>query len=138
MAISASILLLREVPLAGFDAALAFGGVGARGPKDGASARENARHRMQVERHDFVLHHSAPAFEEADKFILVVKNAFANRAADHRVQSRTIAAAGQDADSHTLSRAAVSYSRHTQSCHRCALTPASCREPAFRLQKVRL
>ncbi len=57
-------------------------------------------HRFQVERPRDVFQHAAPAFQKADELIVMMKNSLANNGADNRVQSRTIASAGKNADLH--------------------------------------
>ena len=68
--------------------------VGARRTKNGSAARQNAAHRIQVQRHALVLDQAAPALQETHEFIVVVKHALAHNGADDRVQSRAIAPAG--------------------------------------------
>ena len=64
---------------------LMLGGIGARGPQDGAAAWQNAGHGAQVELHGLVLHHTAPAFQEPGEFVLVMEAALAHYGADYGI-----------------------------------------------------
>ena len=94
MAISASHPCLLQSLDAAFEAVLVLRGIGARSAQNGAAARQNSAHRLEIERHGLVFQQAAPAFHESDKLVLVVKGSLAHHGADHRVQSRTIATAG--------------------------------------------
>ena len=85
-----------------FQAIRLLRGIGARSAQDGAAAGQNSAHAGEIQRHGFVFHQAAPAFEKADKFVLVVKATFAHHGADHRVQPWAIAAAGEYANFHFL------------------------------------
>ena len=50
-----------------------FAGIGARGAKNCAAARQNSAHAGQIERHGLVFKQSTPAFQETDKFVFVMK-----------------------------------------------------------------
>src|SRR5581483_11212785 len=89
-----------QVLHAALQAAFALGRVGARGAQDGAAARQDAGHRLQVERHGLVFHHPAPAFHEADELVAVVEDAFANDGSYDGVQPGAVAAAGENSDLH--------------------------------------
>ena len=52
------------------------------------------------ERPGLILYHTPPALEKADKLILIVKDPFAYRGANHRIQSGAITAARQYSNSH--------------------------------------
>ena len=84
------------------DAAFHLARIGARGAQDGAAEVQDAGDRIGVQRPGLVLHHAAPAFEEADELILIVENSFAYHGADHRIQSRAVTAACQYSNSHVL------------------------------------
>src|SRR5581483_1597695 len=93
-------LVAAQVLHAALQAAFALGRVGARGAQDGAAARQDAGHRLQVERHGLVFHHPAPAFHEADELVAVVEDAFANDGSYDGVQPGAVAAAGENSDLH--------------------------------------
>src|SRR3954453_1487361 len=93
----------REVGLDLLDAALDLEGVGSRGAEDRATARKNAASRADVERHRVALQRPAPAVTETDELVAVDLGALAHDCADHRVETRTVAATGQHSDTHAAS-----------------------------------
>ena len=87
---------------AAIEAVGTLGGIGTRSAQNGSPAGQNAAHRVQIQFHALVLNQAAPTFHESHELVVVVKHSFAHYRADHRVQPRTIAAAGQDANLHRL------------------------------------
>ena len=66
------------------------------------SAVQDAGDTFGIERPRLVLDHAAPALEEPDKLVLIVKNSVAYGGADPRIQSGAVAAACQHSNSHLL------------------------------------
>ena len=101
---------------AALQSAFALGRIGPRSAQDGASPRQNARDRIHVHLHGLVLVNPAPPFHEADKLIVIVHDAFAHHRSYDGVQSRAVATAGQNPDSHVRqypSTEIVKPSRHS-------------------------
>jgi hypothetical protein len=57
---------------------------------------------VQIHRHGVALEHAAPAVAEADDLVAVGPDPLAHHGTDDRVETRAVAAAGQDADPHVL------------------------------------
>ena len=70
----------------------------AAGAEDGAAQREDAGDVLQVQDARVIFDQAAKAFLDADDFDVEVAHRRLGDAADGRVESRAIAAAGQDAD----------------------------------------
>jgi len=82
------------------DAALDLVRVGARGPQDGAAAGEDVLDVVEAERAAVPGQRAVPAVAEAHEVPAVHLDALAHHGADHRVESRAVAAAGQHTDTH--------------------------------------
>ncbi len=93
----------REVRGDPLRAAVAGERVGPRGAEDGAAAGQDAAHLGDAERHAVGLQRPPPAVAVADELVPVVAGALADDRADHRVQARAIAAAGEHSDPHRRS-----------------------------------
>jgi hypothetical protein len=89
-----------HVVLDGVDTAVDFDGVSARRTQDGAAARENPAHLRDAEFHGEPLQRALPAIAEANKLVPVVRHSSTNNGADYRVQTRAIAASGQNPNAH--------------------------------------
>src|SRR3977135_1336576 len=92
--------------LEGLDAMLqavgTLGWIGARGAKDGAAARQDTAHRREIEFHGLVFQQPAPALHESHKLIFIVEGALTHHCPNDRIQSGTVASAGQHSDLHRL------------------------------------
>ena len=93
------------------DAAVDLERVGARRAEDRAAARQDAADLGDAERHGEVLQRALPAVAEADELVAVHPDALADDGADHRVQSRAVATAGQHSDAHQASSSRRSVAR---------------------------
>src|SRR5690606_10390798 len=71
----------------------------------GAALAGQPPHRTARQGRDVVLNQAAEAVLDAEEGVLVDPVALEHGAADHRVESGAVAAAGQDADSHAHSLA---------------------------------
>jgi hypothetical protein len=91
---------LGQVVLDPLDAALDRERVRAARAEDGPAAREDPPHLGDAELHGHTLEGTLPAVAEADELEPVDGDALAHHRADHRVQPRTVAAAGEDSDAH--------------------------------------
>ncbi len=69
----------------------------------GAAARQHAAHRFDRERQRSAFHDAVPGVAEADDLVAEMAFALADDGAQHGVETRTIAPAGQDTNAHTLS-----------------------------------
>src|SRR5215469_1092969 len=87
-----------------FNATLTFCGVGARTAEDSAAARQDTGDRLQIKWHGHIFEHAAPAFQKANEFILVMKDALAHHRPDDRIQSRAIASPSENSDLHSTPR----------------------------------
>ena len=91
-----------QVLLDAVDATLDLDGVGARRPEDGAAAREDAPHHLDVECEAVALERTLPAVAESDELVAVLADTLADDRPDHGVQARAVAAAGQHSHTHCL------------------------------------
>ena len=85
------------------DPALDFAHIGPRGTKNRAALDQNLVHFLQRQLHGVVVEDAAPAFQESDKLVAVVIDAFPYDRMNDRIQSGAIAAAGQHTNSHRFS-----------------------------------
>jgi hypothetical protein len=61
---------------------------------------DQAARRRDGQRHHLVLDHAAPAVPEPEQLVAVLALRAPHERADHRVQARAVAAAGQHPDAH--------------------------------------
>ena len=73
-------------------------GVRARGADDRAAARQDAGGALQRQLDRVVGEHAGPAVAEAEELVSAFGEAASHDGADHRVQARAVAAAGQQPD----------------------------------------
>src|SRR5206468_2462587 len=73
---------------------LFVGRIGARGAEDRAAHVQDAGHALAIQRDEVAFDQPGPAVAKAEDFVAVEQRAARNRA-NHRIQSRAIAAAGQ-------------------------------------------
>ena len=97
-----------------------FEWIGPRRAENGPPAWQDAPHGRDVERHRVRLERSAPAITEADELDAVILDPASHNGPDHRVQPRTVAAAGKDSHSHTAKP-----SRQEASCNGCGKLPVT-------------
>src|SRR6185369_3533311 len=71
-------LMLLQGSDAFFQSISFLAGVGARSAENGAAAGKDSAHTGKIQRHRFVLHQTAPAFEKAHKFVFLVEATFAH------------------------------------------------------------
>ena len=83
------------------DAALDLERVRPRRAEDRAAAVQDAARGLVGELDRLVLEHARPAVAEADELVVVLVDALADDAADDRVESGAVSAAGEDADAHS-------------------------------------
>ena len=95
--------LIRSMPVLPSTVLDSAAGIGPRGAKNRAAPGQDAAYRGDVQHHGVALERAAPAVPEADELQVVLGDAGPHDRTDHRVQSRTIAAAGQDSHSHASS-----------------------------------
>ena len=85
------------VSLDGADATIksvrTLGRIRSRRPQNGSTTWQDPAYGIKIQRHALVLDQSAPALQESDELVVVVKNSLANHSANHRIQSGTIAPA---------------------------------------------
>ena len=87
---------------ASLQAVFTLGWIGARGAKDGAAARQDTAHRCEIEFHGLVFQQPAPAFHESHKLVFIVEGALTHYGPNDRIQSGTVASAGQHSNLHRL------------------------------------
>jgi hypothetical protein len=75
------------------NAAFDLADVGARGAQDGAALVENAVDFFHRQRDGVVVEHAAPAFEEADKLVSIMGDAFFDDRMNHGIQTWAVSAA---------------------------------------------
>ena len=96
--------MFSQVRGAALQAVRILAGIGARSAKDRATARQDAADRREVEFHGLIFQQPAPSFHETHEAVFVVKGPLAYYRPNHRIQSRTVAAARQHSDFHCLSQ----------------------------------
>ena len=89
-----------------------------RRAEDRAAARQDAAHRGHVERHRVRFKRPPPAVTKSEELDPVILSTLAYHRADHRVQSRAVAAPGKDSHSHRAKP-----SRPQAACNGGARTP---------------
>jgi hypothetical protein len=77
--------------------------VGARGPQDGAPARQDAAALLDAERHRQALERALPAVAVADELEAVGLHPLADDGPDHRVEAGTVTASREHSDPHGAS-----------------------------------
>ena len=82
------------------EAAFLLERVGTGRPEDRAAARQDAAHRLDVQRHGVPFERPAPPIAEPDELKAVLLHALADHGADNCVQPGAVAAAGEDSHSH--------------------------------------
>ena len=87
---------------ASLQAVLTLGWIGARSAQDGAAARQDTAHRREIEFHGLVFQQAAPALHESHELVLIVEGTLAHHRPNDRIQSGTVASAGQHSNLHRL------------------------------------
>src|SRR5258708_38716651 len=89
-----------QVLYAGLKSAIFLQGIGSRRAQDCPASLQDSGHGLKVEFADHVVHHAAPAFQEACELVVVMKDDFANLHPVYLVQSWSIPSTGEDANLH--------------------------------------
>src|SRR6267143_1374125 len=79
-----------------------LGWIGARGAKDGATARQDTAHGREIEFHGLVFQQPAPALHESHKVVFIVEGTLTHHCANYSIQSGAVASAGQHSNLHRL------------------------------------
>src|SRR6185437_12128418 len=77
-----------------------FADVRTRGAQNGSSQLQDPRDALNRQRHRLVFQNTSPAFQEANKLIAVMKNAFAHSRTNHSVQAGTVPATRKNSNPH--------------------------------------
>src|SRR6202451_3264379 len=93
-------MMLFQSRQATLDSIRTLGRIRPRGPQNRPSAGQNAAHSIEAEVHTLVSRQAAPTLQKADELIVIMKHTLAHHSANHRIESGTIASAGQHANLH--------------------------------------
>src|SRR5581483_1291368 len=82
------------------DSTLALGGVGARCAQNGSAAQQNVGNGIQIELRRLIFQDAAPALDESDELVSIVKDTFSYHGSDYGIESGAITTTSKNSDSH--------------------------------------